>query len=232
VHRAVGYLPGEPALYGRMSGAEHVAYFRALRRDGDGARAKALADRLDLDLARPARALSKGNRQKLAIVLALMSGPELLILDEPTSGLDPIVQQEFHRLLREHTASGGSVLLSSHALAEVQRIADRIGILRAGRLIAVERIDELRAKSLHHIRVRFDEPVERREFLGIPGVQQLAVADRTLHCSAPRDSLDALLKRISRHSVDDLECTEAELEETFLAYYGPAAIEGGATDAA
>jgi ABC-2 type transport system ATP-binding protein len=220
VHRRVGYLPGEPALYGRLTGRQHVSYFGHLRRDTDDKRAVLLADRLDLDLDRPARELSKGNRQKLAVVLAMMSGPELLILDEPTSGLDPIVQQEFHALLREQTAAGGSVLLSSHVLGEVQRVADRIGVVRDGRLIAVERMADLRAKSLHHIGARFGDEVSDAEFATVPGVRDLEVTGRALTCSAPQSALDGLLKQIARHPVVDLDCVEAELEETFLAYYG------------
>jgi beta-exotoxin I transport system ATP-binding protein len=220
VHRRVGYVPGEPALYDRLTGRQHVAYFGHLRRDDDDKRAVALASRLDLDLDRPARTLSRGNRQKLTVVLALMSAPELLILDEPTSGLDPLVQQEFHDILREHTTVGGGVLLSSHVLGEVQRIADRIGVLRTGRLVALERLDELRAKSLHHVSVQFGDDVAAAEFAAIPGLRDLDVSQRTLACAAPQSALDPLLKRISRHSVVDLECQEAELEETFLAYYG------------
>jgi ABC-2 type transport system ATP-binding protein len=222
VHRSVGYLPGEPVFYGKLTGRQHVEYFGALRRDTEDTHAVALADRLDLDLDRPVRALSKGNRQKLALVLALMSRPPVLILDEPSSGLDPIVQQEFHALVREHTAEGGSVLLSSHVLAEVERVADRIGMLRAGRLVAVERIDQLRAKSLHHISARFGDDVSATEFSGIPDVRDLVVDGRSMTCSAPQTALDALLKRITRHPVVDLGCAEAELEETFLTYYGTA----------
>lgn len=220
VHRRVGYLPGEPSLYGRLTGRQHVSYFGHLRRDADGTRARLLADRLDLDLRRPARELSKGNRQKLAVVLALMSEPDLLVLDEPTSGLDPIVQREFHALLSEQTGRGGSVLLSSHVLGEVQRIADRIGLVRAGRLISVERMSDLRAKSLHHVGARFGDEVSASEFAAVPGVRDLAVTGRSLTCSAPQSALDGLLKRITRHPVVDLDCAEAELEETFLAYYG------------
>ncbi len=220
VHRRVGYLPGEPALYDRLTGAQTVTYFASLRRDADTKHAEALAARLDLDLSRPARALSKGNRQKLAVVLALMSQPQLLVLDEPTSGLDPLVQQEFYAILREHSASGGSVLLSSHVLAEVQRVADRVGIIRAGRLVAVERLDELRAKSLHHVAARFADPVSHEEFSGVSGVRDLVVEDHAMRCSAPQAALDELLKRITRHTVADLDCAEADLEETFLAYYG------------
>ncbi|HEV7187044.1 MAG TPA: ATP-binding cassette domain-containing protein [Blastococcus sp.] len=220
VHRAVGYLPGEPVFYPKLTGRQHIEYFGALRHDDDDRWAVALADRLDLDLDRPAHALSKGNRQKLAVVLALMSRPPVLILDEPTSGLDPIVQQEFQALMREHNGDGGSVLLSSHVLGEVERVADRIGVLRAGRLVAVERIDQLRAKSLHHVSARFGEDVSPAEFSGIPGVRDLVVDGRSLTCSAPQTALDALLRRITRHPVVDLGCAEAELEETFLTYYG------------
>lgn len=220
VHRRVGYLPGEPALYGRLTGRQHVSYFSHLRRDAHDKQAVLLADRLDLDLDRPARELSKGNRQKLAVVLAMMSAPELLVLDEPTSGLDPIVQQEFHALLREQTATGGCVFLSSHVLGEVQRVADRIGVVRAGRLIAVERMTDLRAKSLHHVGARFGDEVTAAEFAALPGVRDLDVTGRAMTCSAPQSALDGLLKQIARHPVVDMDCAEAELEETFLAYYG------------
>jgi ABC-2 type transport system ATP-binding protein len=220
LHREVGYVPGEPTLYPRLTGRQHVEYFRALRGGHDDKPAVALAERLDLDLGRPARALSKGNRQKLAVVLALMSAPPVLVLDEPTSGLDPLVQLEFQALVREHTATGGCVLLSSHVLSEVERVADRIGVLRAGRLVAVERIDEMRAKSLHHVTAEFAEPVTATEFSAVPGVRDVVVAGRSLRCSAPQVALDPLLKRIARHPVVDLGCAEAELEETFLTFYG------------
>ena len=227
VHRVVGYVPGEPGLYGRLTGRQHAAYFRHLRGEPSESRAVALADRLDLDLDRPARTLSKGNRQKLAVVLALMSVPRVLVLDEPSGGLDPLVQREFHALLREHTAAGGAVLFSSHVLAEVQRVADRIGVLRAGRLVAVDRVDELRAKSLHHVRARFAEEVPAAAFAAVPDVHDLAVDGHVLTCSAPEPSLDALVKHLARHRLLDFECVEADLEETFLTYYG-----AGVADAA
>jgi len=220
VHRKVGYLPSDTALYGRLTGSQHIRYFLHLRGTPDAGHARDLAGRLDLDLTRPARTLSKGNRQKLALVLALMSGPTLLILDEPTTGLDPIVQQTFHAMVREHTANGGSVLLSSHVLGEVQRIADRIGVVRAGKLVAVERLEVLRGRALHHVTARFDGPVEAAEFDRLPELRDVRFVDGVLRCSAPRSALDALLKRVARHGVLDFECAEAELEETFLAYYG------------
>jgi ABC-2 type transport system ATP-binding protein len=220
VRRHTGYLPGEAILYDRLTGRQHVEYFTYLRGERDTKRALLLAQRLDLDLERPARALSKGNRQKLAVVLALMSAPTLLVLDEPTSGLDPFAQEEVLTLLREHTAQGGTVLLSSHILAEVQRIADRVGILRAGSLIAVERLDDLRGKSMHHVTARLADEIAAEEFSAISGLRDLVVAEGAVTCRAPQSALDALVKLLGRHRIIDLECAEAELEETFLAYYG------------
>jgi ABC-2 type transport system ATP-binding protein len=220
VHRDVGYVPGEPALAERTTGRSHVRAVARIRGlDGEAA-AQRLAERLGLDLDRPVRALSKGNRQKLAVVLALFPAPAVLILDEPTTGFDPLVQQEFHALLHEHVAAGGSVLLSSHVLGEVEEVADRIAILRAGRVVALEAMETLRRRSLHRVRVRFTDPVQAADFAAVPGLRDLAVAGDQLSCSAPASSLDALCRRLAQHHLTDLECTEAGLEQTFLVYYG------------
>ena len=219
VHRLIGYVPGELALYDRMTGRQHITYFGHLRgKPGDKA-ATVFADRLDLDLDRTVRTMSKGNRQKLALVLALMSGPQLLILDEPTGGLDPLVQHEFHAIVREHTASGGTVLLSSHVLSDVQQVADRVGVLREGRLIAVESLHELRQKSLHHVTAECATPIRESDFREVAGLRDLTVAGTSLTCSAPQSALDALIRRISQFRIVDFECAEADLEETFMAFY-------------
>ena len=223
IHRRVGYVPGEPTFYDRMTGMDHVRYYARLRGGVDLAYVASLADRMGLDLHRPARALSKGNRQKLALLQALMGRPELLVLDEPTSGLDPLVKEEVQKLLREHAGRGGTVLLSSHALDEVQRTADRIAIIRAGRLVAVERLDELRAQSLHHVTVRFAGPVDLSRLAAVPGLRDVAADGTTLRCSAPEGALDVLVKEIARYRVVDLTCVEADLEESFLAFYGEGA---------
>jgi ABC-2 type transport system ATP-binding protein len=179
-----------------------------------------LAERLELDLARRVGALSKGNKQKLVIVQAFMGDPDLVVLDEPTTGLDPLMQQEFHALVRETTARGGTVFLSSQFLDDVQRTADRVGVIRAGRLVAVERLEELRAKAVHRVTVRCDGPFDPSAFAAVPGVRDLVARDRTIELRVPEASLDAVVKAIARHHVVDVEITEADLEEMFLAYYG------------
>ncbi|MGW0041959.1 ABC transporter ATP-binding protein [Rhodococcus sp. NPDC003348] len=220
VRRRVGYVPGELALYPRMTGRQHIDYVQNLRRDRDTQYADAMASRLDLELGKTVRALSKGNRQKLALVLALMTRPELLILDEPTGGLDPLVQLEFYAILREHTTAGGTVLLSSHVLSEVQRVADRVGVLRDGHLVAVETLEDLQAKSLHHVVAEFADPVDVEDFRRIEDVRDVVIDGTVLRCSAPQSALDGLVKHVARYPLIDFECAEASLDETFLALYG------------
>jgi len=221
IHARTGYLPGDAGLYDRLTGHDVVGYFAGLRhRPADVPSATSLAERFDLDLGRRVRALSRGNRQKLAVVLAFMSSPDLAVLDEPTSGLDPIAQQEFHELVRETTDRGGTVLLSSHVLDEVQRMADRVGIIRAGRLIAVERLEELRAKALHRVVARLAGPVDVARFARMAGLRDLSLEGGVLRCGVPEASIDALVKALAGYRVVDLSITEADLEEMFLTFYG------------
>ena len=220
VHARTGYVPGEPALYGNLTGRAVLAYFARLRRrPGDIGAAGRLAERFDLDLGRKVRALSKGNRQKLAIVQAFMSEPDLLVLDEPTAGLDPLVQQEFHLLLRETTGRGGTVLFSSHLLDEVERVADRVGIIRQGQLVAVERLEDLRAKAVHRVEARTGGPVDLGSFAALDGIRQLSLEGGVLRFGVPESSLDAAVKALGHSRIVDLSVTEADLEELFLAYY-------------
>ena len=144
VKRRVGYLPGDVPQFGSLRGGEIVAYLGGMRGGDDQRNVRAIAERFDLDLNRRFREYSSGNKQKLAIVLAFMHRPDLLILDEPTSGLDPLHQQEFYRLLREAQDGGATVFLSSHVLSEVEHVCDRVGIVRSGRLVKVAELDELR----------------------------------------------------------------------------------------
>ncbi len=218
LRRRVGYLPGELALDERLTGGELLRYFANLRGGVDPHHVAALAERLDLDLGRPIRALSKGNKQKVGLIQAFMHRPELLILDEPTSGLDPLVQQEFQHLVLEAKAEGRSVFLSSHVLAEVERIADRVAILRGGRLAAVGGVGEIKAKARRRLEIQFGQPVPADAFAGLPGVREAVVAgDRGSF--AVEGSVDALIKAAAGCAVLSLTSHEPDLEEVFLDYY-------------
>jgi ABC-2 type transport system ATP-binding protein len=226
IRRRIGYLPGELRLYSSLSGQELVTYFGSLRGRPVRTRAEEVARRLDCDLAREIRTLSSGNRQKLGLVQAFMGDPELLILDEPTNGLDPLVQQVFYDLVREARAAGRTVFLSSHVLPEVERVCDRVGILREGRLVAVERIADLRARAIRKVEVTFAEPVTPEAFARVEGIRDLVVEDHALHCTVI-GPMDPLLKAANRFEIGVLSSVEPSLEEVFLAYYGE-----GAGDAA
>ncbi|MEV0271502.1 ABC transporter ATP-binding protein [Hamadaea sp. NPDC050747] len=177
-----------------------------------------LAERLDLDLTRPVRAMSKGNKQKVGLVQAFMHEPALLILDEPTSGLDPLMQQEFLAMVRDARTAGQTVFMSSHVLAEVQQTADRVAIVRDGRLAAVERVESLGKRAIRSVEIHFADPVTAGEFSGLPGVSDVVVSGPVLRCTVD-GRLDPLVKAAARHEVVDLLSAEPDLEETFLSFY-------------
>ena len=184
------------------------------------ARAEALAERFRASLDRPLGELSRGNRQKVGLILATFHSPELLILDEPTSGLDPLMQEEFLSLVGEERERGCTVFISSHELDEVERVCDRVGIVRAGRLIAVERIDELLGKARRTAVVEVaDAAALAGELRAIDGVSDLQVEDARVSFKVAGD-LDRVLKAIAAHHVLDMELTHPTLEEVFLTYYG------------
>ncbi len=219
VHGRTGYLPGDLRLWPRLSTraiAAHLARLRGLNHDPGTAD---LAKRLDIDMDRPVGELSKGNRQKAGIVLALLGEPRLLLLDEPTSGLDPLVQQEFHQILRERVEAGAAVLLSSHILSEVERVADRVAIIRAGQLLMTESLTGLREKARHTVEVRFGSPPPPDAFSAVPGITDVRLDGSTLRCTM-QGVVDPLIKALGHYHVLDLNSREADLEDTFLALYG------------
>jgi ABC-2 type transport system ATP-binding protein len=220
VHGRVGYLPGELALYERMTGEEVLRSFVELRRGGPAVRARAaqLAERLGVDLSRRIHELSHGNKQKIGLVQAFMHDPDLLILDEPTQGLDPLVQQTFYAMVTEERARGATIFLSSHVMPEVERLCDRVGIIREGHLAAVADIAEVKKKALRRIEFRFAEPVDASAFERVPGVKKVTVHGDSLLLSV-EGSVDALVKEAARHQVVSLETHEPSLEEAFLAFY-------------
>lgn len=164
-----------------MTGAQLLEYFASMRGNGLG-RAKQLAERFSLDLDRKIGELSRGNRQKVGLVQAFMSYPELLILDEPTTGLDPLLQQEFHSLVQEEVNEGRTVFISSHVLSEVEAICDRVGIIRDGELVTVEQIGDLKQRALAMVKIEFEGAVRPTDFEDIEGVSDVSVTDHTLTC--------------------------------------------------
>ena len=219
VKALVGFLPGEIHLYEHMTGAECLDFFAGLRGSSAPGR-PALIKRLEIDVNRPIKHLSKGNRQKLGIVAAFEHDPPLLILDEPTSGLDPLMEAVFIELLREEQARGKTVLLSSHILTEVARVAGRVGIIRDGRLIAVEDVADLRAKRERQITVTLHEPIAQDRLTALPGVRLLSVDPAGLRIDlAVHGDLRPLLRLLSDLPLDDLTAGALDLESIFLRYY-------------
>jgi ABC-2 type transport system ATP-binding protein len=221
LHRRIGYLPGELALYDRLTAREHLDWLGRLRGMDDTSMRDELTERFGVELDRPIRDLSKGNRQKVGLVQAFMHRPEVAILDEPTSGLDPLVQDEFQRLLRELTDDGRTVFLSSHVLDEVQDVADRVGIIREGRMVTVSTVEELTASSLRRVEVRFARPVDVDALAARVGLDDVKTdgggTDVRFSVAAPR--LDAVLRAVTEHEVVDFVSEPADLEEIFLALY-------------
>jgi len=219
IRERVGYLPGELALYPKLTGAEVLDYLAELRGGVDERVRAGLAERFRADLDRPIAELSTGNRQKVGLIQAFMHEPELLILDEPIAGLDPLVQQSFHALLGEVTAAGRTVFLSSHTLSEVERVADRVAILRDGQLMVVDSLDDLRAIAVQRLEVGFaGEPPEPERILALDGVRSAELEGSHMLISFA-GSADPLVKALAGFEVRSITSHDDDLEEIFLSFY-------------
>lgn len=219
IDRRVGYLPGELALYGDLTGTQLLTYFANLRGGVDTAYRDQLVERFELDPSRKIKSYSRGNKQKVGLVSVFMGRPELFILDEPTSGLDPFVQLQFEALAEEARAEGRTVFISSHMLPEVEHLCDRVGIIREGRLLAVELIATLKERAIRRLEIDFGGPVPSEAFRDVSGIRDLTLDGSTLRCTV-MGSLDALVKTAARFEVCNVRSVETSLEEIFLAYYG------------
>jgi ABC-2 type transport system ATP-binding protein len=218
IRRRVGFLPGDFALYPKLTGRAMLDYLAELRGGVDPRVRDSLVDRFGADIDRPIRQLSTGNRQKIGLVQAFMHEPELLILDEPIAGLDPLVQQSFHALLGEVSAEGRTVFLSSHTLSEVERVTDRLAILRQGRLVVVDSLENLRKIAVQRLEIEFGEPVDVAEFRALPGVTEVHAEGTTVTVGF-EGSADAVVKAAARHEVRAIRPREEDLEDIFLQYY-------------
>lgn len=219
IRRRVGYVPGELAMYDNMTGKDFLTYFAHLRNGVDWKYVDELTERLDCSLSQPIRSLSHGNKQKIALIQALMNKPDLLILDEPTTGLDPFMQREFYHIIEEAKAEGRTVFLSSHVLPEVERVCDRVGILREGKLVAVEGVRDLKSRALRHLEIHFAGSVPKEAFVGVSGVRDVTMENGIMHCTVV-GSLDAVIKAASAFPVENIITHEPSLEEIFMSFYG------------
>ena len=219
IHRRIGYIPGEFTLYDRLTGGQTIEYFASLRRGVDRAYQRSLIERFDIDPKRRYKELSKGNKQKIGLVIALQHRPELLVLDEPTSGLDPLVQQSFFELVREAQSEGRTVFLSSHILSEVERTCDRVAIIREGRIVRRGRVEDLRDLAHHQVELRFTGPVPVGEFAELPGVSDVRAEEHVLRLRVS-GAITPVVRAAARYELLDFVSREPTLEETFLAEYG------------
>jgi ABC-2 type transport system ATP-binding protein len=224
IHARLGYLPGEFVLYDKLTGGQTIEYFANLRGGVDATYQQALVKRLDIDPSRRFREYSKGNKQKIGLVIALQHRPELLVLDEPTSGLDPLVQQTFYEIIREAKAEGRTIFLSSHILSEVEKTCDRVGIIRDGQLARVGRVEELRDLAHHQVEIVFKGEVPTSAFEALPGVGDVRVEDHTMHLRVS-GSITPVIRAAAAYDLADFVSREPSLEETFLAEYARGPVE-------
>jgi ABC-2 type transport system ATP-binding protein len=220
VRARVGYLPGELHVEDNLTVEKSLRYLNALRgKKADWNHVRQLAERLNLDLKAQVKNLSKGNKQKVGVVQALMHRPELLLLDEPTFGLDPLMQKEVLRLVADARKQGATVFFSSHILSEVQEITDRVGIIRQGLVVEVADTASLINRSLRRAHIRFKQPVDAQALAGVPGVSLLSQDDGQSLTLQVEGEMDALIKALAALPVLDFETEHPSLEEIFLAYY-------------
>jgi ABC-2 type transport system ATP-binding protein len=218
IRRRVGYLPADFPIDPRYTARDLIGFYGSLRGGVEAGWVRALLDRFELDASRPVGELSTGNRRKVGIVQSVIHRPELLILDEPTSGLDPLLQQEFQRLIRQLVNDGTTVFLSSHVLPEVEELADRVGILRRGRLVTVAAVHELREQARQRITLRLAGPVDPAPFAAIPEVIEVT-ADGTVIRLDVEGSVDRVIKTAAAFDVVRISVQEADLEDLFLDLY-------------
>jgi ABC-2 type transport system ATP-binding protein len=223
IKKLIGYLPGEFSLYPNLTGAKTLEYFGNLRGGVEWARVKNMAERLELDLSRRFRQYSRGNKQKVGIIQALMNRPRLLVLDEPTGGLDPLNQQEFYKLMAEARQDGSTVFFSSHIMSEVEKTCDRVGIIREGELVKVGNIAELTGLKTHHLELTFAGKAPVEEFRQLPGITELTVSEENgqpvIRCVVMAEALDQVVKLAGHYTLLNFVSREPTLEESFLHYY-------------
>jgi ABC-2 type transport system ATP-binding protein len=217
LHRRLAYVPGDVSLWPNLTGGEVIDLLGKLRGGLDPARRAGLLERFELDPTVKARAYSKGNRQKVALVAALASDVELLLLDEPTSGLDPLMEAAFRACIEEERAGGRTVLLSSHILSEVEQLCDRVTIVRLGKTVETGSLADLRHLTRTSVAAELDAPPQGLDLL--PGVHDLDITGNRVRCEVDTDKLTAFLRQLTAAGVRSLTSQPPTLEELFLRHY-------------
>jgi ABC-2 type transport system ATP-binding protein len=223
VHRRVAYVPGELSLWPQLTGGETLALLGALHGPFDNAYRDELCERFAFDPSKKTRAYSKGNRQKIGLIAALMTRADLLVLDEPTSGLDPLMEIAFRRCVGEASERGQTVFLSSHILSEVEALCGRVGILRAGRLVDLGTLSEMRHLSARSVELQFEGPIP--DLNRVAGVTKVTSDDHRVRLEV-QGSMAPLLHAIAAYEVVGIDSREPSLEELFVAHYGGSAADG------
>ncbi len=218
IRKDIGYLSNDMALDGHLTGRQQLEFFGNIRGEYNKAYVKSLAERLDCDLSRKIRTLSRGNRQKVALISALMHKPKLLILDEPTSGLDPLIQAEFNKIILEHRKQGRSTFISSHVLSEIQELCDHVAFIRQGKLVASMTLQELLKAAPKHVSVSSKDKKLVAALRKLDGVKQLEATAKGAELAFAGNS-GQLLGVLSKHKIDDVTIENADLEKSFMAYY-------------
>ena len=215
----IGYLPGELATYEKLTGRETIKFLGNLKHVSDWSYIESLIERLDFDSTRKTKDLSKGHKQKLGLILALMNKPKLLVLDEPTSGLDPLMQQTAIDLLKEMQQNGTTIFLSSHIFSEIDKVAETVGFIKEGKLIVEDELDTLKANAVKSLSIEFKHPIPEDLFKDSTNIQIVESKDTsvTINVTGP---VDGVIKKISQFEVVDLLSEEASLEDLFMNYYG------------
>jgi ABC-2 type transport system ATP-binding protein len=218
IRQRIGFLASDMALDRGFTGWQQLEYFGNLRGTFDKKHIRELAERLDCKLNKKFKTLSRGNKQKIGLIAALMHHPELLILDEPTSGLDPLIQAEFNKIILEHKKAGGSVFISSHVLSEVQELCDHVAFIRSGRLVASKPLEEITANAPKIVRIISDDAVLRRKLQILTGVEELQLNPSSLRFTYG-GRIDVLLALVLKHKIIDMTIQDADLEAVFMKYY-------------
>lgn len=218
IHKRVGFLAGDMEMDPRLTGRQYLEYVANLRGGVAWSKIQVLIDRLQCETERKIGKLSRGNKQKVALISALMDDPDVLILDEPTSGLDPIMQSEFNTIIREHRAKGKTAFVSSHDLSEVEQICDRIGFIRDGALVAVQPLKVLTKQSFKRVSVTFPAKPNKAEFENIKDVSSVEISGKTAHMQL-RGDISPLIKVLSTLKLKDLTIQDANLEDIFMEFY-------------